>query len=514
MGLLWSKRREFPYEELRGRLPPPGELPIRERPEIRSLPAYDDVWRSRRRRLSARARTLLTTNTVLESDDRSARLWELENELVKSNLPLEEIFVLVRESPWNKYRGQRREVDMLWKEIEKVSAFRADPQTSTKVEVERKAAKAERAKRRTSRLKIITYRDMMTKASPKSNWLVEDIWSQGAHGILAGEAKSFKSLLTIDLAVSVASGTPFLGRFHVPRVGRVCIIQEENTEGDVTDRAMRISRSRNVGPNTECNGSDPGRAEIFFGDDLPIHFLHNRGFSLLDDSDLEWLEKYAKKHHPVLIILDPLYLMTSGASEDKSNEMGPILNRLLRIKQKYDCGIMIVHHYRKQKEGDSRLRRAERMSGTNVFHRWLASGVYVERLSEHEPRIRLSSEHRGHASSPAYEVTFDLGHDDDLHYSVDVDTYVEKKSHPEKVDAIENAVTSVVGQPSLGELLPPVVEPTEVVAIMRTLREAGHTFTSKQVTRALLRTGYAVLADGSEYTHSGGTSRRLVAYPR
>jgi hypothetical protein len=39
-------------------------------------------------------------------------------------------------------------------------------------------------------------------------WLVTELWSEQAVGIVGGEPKCCKSSLALDLAVAVASGTP------------------------------------------------------------------------------------------------------------------------------------------------------------------------------------------------------------------------------------------------------------------------------------------------------------------
>lgn len=51
---------------------------------------------------------------------------------------------------------------------------------------------------------------------PDQKWLVNDLWTLGGVGIIGGEPKCFKTWLGLDIAFSVASGTPVLGRFDVP----------------------------------------------------------------------------------------------------------------------------------------------------------------------------------------------------------------------------------------------------------------------------------------------------------
>lgn len=48
-------------------------------------------------------------------------------------------------------------------------------------------------------------------------WLVEDLWPVEGVGIVGGQAKSWKTWLALDLAVSVASNTPCIGAFPTDR---------------------------------------------------------------------------------------------------------------------------------------------------------------------------------------------------------------------------------------------------------------------------------------------------------
>ncbi len=52
--------------------------------------------------------------------------------------------------------------------------------------------------------------DFLERPLHKPQFLVDQIWTQGAVGIIAGQAKGFKTALTTDLGFSVASGTKFL----------------------------------------------------------------------------------------------------------------------------------------------------------------------------------------------------------------------------------------------------------------------------------------------------------------
>lgn len=422
------------------------------RPSITKLPSYLTLYKRTRRRMPIRARQLLNTQNVLTSDDRSARLWELEHLLLDARIKPEHVLVLAKHSPWNKYRGQRRELDMLWREIIRAKTQRAGQPVKLKPTQSLRKSQSLRKRRKSTQEKddgFVSYRDLMTRSLPRSSWLVEGIWSEGAHGLLAGEPKSFKTLITLDLAVSVASGTPFLGRFPVPKQGPVIIIQEENAMGDIQDRLRRITMSRGEGPSLHANGN--GGHTIDFGKNLSILVRSNKGFSLVEDEDLRMLERVIVKYEPALVVLDPLYLLAPGIDEDSAVQMTPILKDLLRLKQKHGVGIMIVHHYKKKSKDNVSTRTAERMSGTGVFHRWLASGVYVERPDESLPVVRLTSEHRSQASPGAFSVTFDLGTDEDEHYEATVETWVDKKKRQTTQEDADDVTDLILNYPGRGD---------------------------------------------------------------
>src|SRR5690606_41428795 len=67
------------------------------------------------------------------------------------------------------------------------------------------------------------------------------IWARRSHGIVAGEPKSFKSTYVMDLAISVASGEPFLGKYPVIESGPVIYVQNENADWILKDRIDRKS---------------------------------------------------------------------------------------------------------------------------------------------------------------------------------------------------------------------------------------------------------------------------------
>jgi len=68
----------------------------------------------------------------------------------------------------------------------------------------------------------------LAERAEEQRWLVADLWSEQAVGIIGGEPKCCKSFLALDLAVAVAAGRPCLRRFAVPNPGRVLLYAAED----------------------------------------------------------------------------------------------------------------------------------------------------------------------------------------------------------------------------------------------------------------------------------------------
>jgi RecA-family ATPase len=67
-------------------------------------------------------------------------------------------------------------------------------------------------------------------------WLVEELWCARAVGVIGGAPKCAKTWLGLDMALSVATGTPCLGEYAVPEPGPVLIYLAEDALPVVRER--------------------------------------------------------------------------------------------------------------------------------------------------------------------------------------------------------------------------------------------------------------------------------------
>lgn len=309
------------------------------------------------------------------AEGRSGALWALESECRRVGLSKEETFVLAWTGANNKFMDRERGGDQIWKEIEKVWETPATPATGGE------AATGLLVPGRPDlvlppgyvRMEITTFSQLMQREYDSPHWLIQDIWMWGSHGTLAGEPKTYKSVISTDIAVSLATGSPFFGQYVVPVPGSVLIVQEENDPRIVRDRFNKVMYQRGLIP--EVSIDEHGHVEVDFPTPLGVTCLNNRGFDLSNDLSRIDLELRIIELSPALVILDPLYMMLGSIDKNDSTAVRPVLQWLMQLRFKYGCAIMVLDHFRKSESA----RGGQRILGSTTFHGWAESGLYTRK---------------------------------------------------------------------------------------------------------------------------------------
>lgn len=391
--LLWHDGPQYTSGQIRRAVQgvDPGDAAVEVDDLVIPEVSAANLFRKHRKKIDPRARRILQAKRVVEGE-RSDRLWELENLLLDAGIEPEEVFVMVRDSVWNKYRGRSDETYRIWLEIQKAARTQATlevGETDDSTSIHNPAPTGWES-----------HDLFMQSEVPPPAWMVNGIWSDRSHGIIAGEPKGYKSLLAMDLSVSVASGTKFLGHYDTPVTGPVLVIQEENAPWFMQSRLRKIEKAHGILGEAQA---DATTLSIKHGGDLPIELLNQSGFDLTDPAHLDSLERKVQVVRPVLIVLDPLYLMIGDADENSNRDMRPVLQWLLHLKIRYSVGVCIVHHYSKQ--GTTPRYGGQRIRGAGAFHGWVESALYVEKPDHANPHyISVSREHRGQEPQGAFEL--------------------------------------------------------------------------------------------------------------
>jgi hypothetical protein len=210
----------------------------------------------------------------------------------------------------------------------------------------------------------------LTQAPPQRPWLIDSLWSLQAVGIVGGEPKCCKSFLALDMAVSVASGTPCLRRFPVGQSGPVLLYCAED--------ALHIVRSRLEGI---CHAAAVSLQT------LDLHVITAPTLRIDQQSDQARLSDAVHALRPVLLVLDP-FVRLHRIDENSSGEVAPLLAYLRDLQRRFALSVVLVHHARK---ASGHLRAGQALRGSSEFHAWGDSNLYLRRTDD---ILTLTTEHR------------------------------------------------------------------------------------------------------------------------
>jgi hypothetical protein len=223
--------------------------------------------------------------------------------------------------------------------------------------------------------------DQIPREENAQRWLVEQLWGDSSVGVIGGAPKSSKTWLGLDLALSVASGTPCLGRYAVPQPGPVLVYLAEDALAVVRERVEGIARHR--GLELAC---------------VDIHVITAPSLRLDRQPHQNRLLETARRLRPRLLLLDPLVRL-HGVDENDAQEVAELLAYFRLLQRRLDLSVILVHHTRKNAAGG--VAAGQGLRGSSDLHAFGDSNLYLRRVRE---RLMLLSEHRAAPASPAVSL--------------------------------------------------------------------------------------------------------------
>jgi len=226
-------------------------------------------------------------------------------------------------------------------------------------------------------------------------WLIEELWARAGVGIIGGAPKCCKSWLGLDLAVSVASGTPCLDTFPVAESGGVLVYMAEDAAPVVKARLAGLCRHRGLALAA-----------------LPVFVITAPSVRLDLPRDQHRLAETVRREAPRLLLLDP-FVRLHRINENQAGEVAAVLGYLRELQRTYDLAVVVVHHARKHggPTGGQSLR------GSGDFFAWVDTALSLRR---HRQQLVLSAEHRA-AGAPEPIMLALVGTEHDMHLSIIAD---------------------------------------------------------------------------------------------
>jgi AAA domain len=197
-------------------------------------------------------------------------------------------------------------------------------------------------------LAISSYREVAARvaAAGEPRWLIQGLWPADAYGVLAAQEKAGKTWAALDLAVSVATGRPWLEHFPCPAPGQVLVFLGEGGERATVRRIEAIATAKGINPDQ-------------LADQLRLCFRVPRLAAPGAGGELTAIQAELAAHPAALVVLDPLYLAAAGASGSNLYDMGAVLQAIQGVCQQSGSALLVVTHWNKTGDG----RGADRISG-------------------------------------------------------------------------------------------------------------------------------------------------------
>lgn len=265
----------------------------------------------------------------LNDQSRSGYDMSLADQLMSYGFSNSEIAAILKESPSGK--GKESKIAYLKHTIRKArDAYKKIIKNQSKLpnEIDELISKS------------LTLGELLEKDLPQEDYIIENgILPNNGYLLLAGLTKEGKTILSLQIAFNLISGTPFLNRYQIKKKNKVLYLFAENTLNGLKN----ILKKQKTG--LENNGIGLNMIE----DNLILQ--EAKGLIIDTKENEDQLEKLIEYHKPKVVILDPISLFTSK-DLNKLERVTHLIRKLNDIAKRQDCTWILIHHYRKPQRDD------------------------------------------------------------------------------------------------------------------------------------------------------------------
>ena len=228
----------------------------------------------------------------------------------------------------------------------------------------------------------------------KPRFLIDGILVDGQPCVIGGMSKTLKTSIAVDMAVSLSSGTPFLGQYRTQRQ-RVAIWSGESGASTLRDTAVRISAAKKI---------DLAHCSLNWSFELP---------KLGRPDHIAELERVINENGLETVFIDPLYLslLDTQTAGQASNvyAMGSSLQPVGQLGQRTGCTIIVLHHFKRSASTETTEPASLEMLSQAGIVEWARQWVLLQRRApyaangQHELWMRCGGS-AGHAGLWAVDV--------------------------------------------------------------------------------------------------------------
>jgi hypothetical protein len=198
------------------------------------------------------------------------------------------------------------------------------------------------------------------KLEVKTTYLIESVLDRDQVTLVSGPKKALKTTILLDMALSLASGTPFLDRFRVPERKRTLVLTAEAGAATYKSKLKAIYDQKQWGCKACTSGSgdcfrdEKSLGEICMPNEIPEDaldylFVGSEVPRIASDTitelpDVEKLIKLCKYKQIEVVIIDPAYLALNPKDSSNIFSMGLMLRGFIDTLKELDVTVIIAHH--------------------------------------------------------------------------------------------------------------------------------------------------------------------------
>ncbi len=219
---------------------------------------------------------------------------------------------------------------------------------------------------------------------PTDNFILEPYIPKQAVVLFDGLGETGKTLLAMQLAMSLATGKPFLG-FEIKEKQKVLYLTAEENDANFAQRLKLLAKGLNV--NNEQLQQNFAWLSIYSENFQcsTYRLLKNANKEIITTEFYDCLVNIITHFKPSLVILDSL-VNFYGLDENSSEQASIFMEALKMITKNHDCSFMLLHHQTKEA---MRVDGEKLFRGSMVFREQSRARITLQRVSEDTKKLTI-----------------------------------------------------------------------------------------------------------------------------